>query len=236
MPHNNFQNGKKWKGKASLCIHTDTHEFFYPHPRLTGQKSDKARRSNPVWLEGLNPSLWHFVTRPCVTYTPDRPLVGSMDTRRPTLSFYCTEPSVSWPLPQQGWRDEKKPQLCHRNKKRETPEWEDTESRVSCAGCVLDRWPWCLSSSTQPKLIDPASQHCSAARNSTAQTSFYSFQARANTPICTSWASKGSFCYHNLLRIRWEDVTDYSGKCWIVLLPERALFRRGFTQSKYMAA
>ena len=148
------------------------------------------------------------------------------------LFLHRTQRPVASSLLQQGWRDEKKPWLClqkQRNKKRDNSGEEGTDSSQLCR--LYTGWITIL-----PKLIHPASEHCSSARNSTAQTSFYSFQARADTPICTSWASKGWFCYHNLIRIHLVDVTYYSGKCWIVLLPERAHFKKSSMQSKYMTA
>lgn len=165
-----------------------------------------------MWPEGLNPSPCHFVIKPCVGYTTGRPLVGNYGHEEAHPTFYSTEPSVLWPLHFFSKAEEMR--SCHKFT------YRNAEPRKGIiresAGCTLDGLPFCLSSYTPPL--------STAHQPGTALHECHSTASRPELTLLSAPLEHQS--YHNLIWIHLEDVTYYSGKwkCWIVLLPERALF------------
>lgn len=209
----------EWK---NISMHLYRHTWILlPVSQADRTEIRQGMSVHPVWLERLNPSPCHFVIHPCVGYSTGRPLVGKYghEEAHTTLLLQTVEPSVSWPLHFFSKAEDmrRSHDFAYRNKNGDNSRKKGTDSSVNCAGCTLDGLSFWLSSCTQP--LSTAHQP---------GTALHKRHSTASRPELTLLSAplehqRGDFA-HNLIWIHLEDVTYYSGKCWIVLVPEKALF------------
>lgn len=83
----------KQSEKMYLCVYRDAYELFYPYTKMTGQKSCKAHCTNPVQPQGWKPC--QLLSIPKLVSLCSNFWWFSVNMRRCTLTFHCTEPSTS---------------------------------------------------------------------------------------------------------------------------------------------